>query len=111
MSEFDRITGLPKELVSFEDIAKESQTVTVSTVKKKFGKIHTVVEGINQHEVDVKDITKRLKNKFACGGTVKDGVIELQGDHTKTIKDVLVSLGFSPETIEVKEGNKKKGRR
>ncbi|NJL43959.1 MAG: stress response translation initiation inhibitor YciH [Nitrosarchaeum sp.] len=112
MSELDKVTGLPKELVSFEDIARESQKLTVTTIKKKFGKVHTVISGINQTEVDIKDITKRLKNRFACGGTVKDGIIELQGEHTKVIHEVLESLGFMPETIEVKEGpTKGKGRR
>jgi len=72
-------------------------------MKKKFGKVYTVIEGINSNEIDLKDVTKKLKNKFACGGTSKDGYIELQGNHTKHIKDELVTLGFAPETIELKQ--------
>jgi len=70
--------------------------------KKKFGKTYTVISGINEHEVDVKDLAKKLKNKFACGGTAKNSVIELQGDHRRTAKDELVRLGFTADTIEVK---------
>lgn len=100
MPEIDPITGLPKELGVWENIAKEGQKITVALIKKKFGKKYTVVKGINEHEVDIKDIAKKLKNKFACGGTAKDGVVELQGDHTREIKKELVKLGFSPDSIE-----------
>lgn len=102
MNEIDPITGLPKELSSWDDIAKESQRIKVTIERKKFGKKYTVISGINQHEVDVKDLAKKLKNKLACGGTGKDGVVELQGDHLRTIKDDLAQLGFLPETIDVK---------
>jgi translation initiation factor 1 len=47
----------------------------------------------------VKQIAKALKNEFACGGTHKDNVIELQGDHTKRIKEELVKLGFEEDSI------------
>ena len=101
MVEFDPITGLPKELSTWDNIAKESQTITAKIIKKKFGKQYTVVEGFNASEVDVKDTAKKLKNKFACGGTSKKNIVELQGNHIKKIKDALVEIGFAPETIEV----------
>lgn len=102
MPEIDPITGLPKELGSFESLAMESQKIIVSIIRKKFGKQYTVVEGINEHELDVKDLSKKLKAKFACGGTAKDGVIELQGNHAKEIRSELMKLGFTPDTIEIK---------
>lgn len=101
MPEIDPITGLPKDLGTFENLAKESQKIVASVVKRKFGKQYTIVEGINQHELDIKDIAKKLKAKFACGGTWKGGLIELQGNHIKEIKKELVQIGFSPDTIEV----------
>ena len=100
MPEIDPITGLPKELGVWENITKESQKITIKVIKKKFGKKYTVIEGINQHEVDIKDLAKKLKNKFACGGTAKGGIVELQGDHTRNIKKELITLGFSPDQIE-----------
>lgn len=100
MPEIDPITGLPKELGIWDNIAKENQKITIKVIKKKFGKKYTVVEGINKNEVDVKDVTKQLKNKFACGGTHKDGMIELQGDHIKELKKELIKIGFSPDQIE-----------
>jgi translation initiation factor 1 len=50
--------------------------------------------------VDIRKIAKALKNELACGGTYKDDVIELQGDHTKKIKPILVRLGFNEESID-----------
>lgn len=102
MSEICTTCGLPKELCVCESIAKEGLKITVQSIKKKFGKKYTAIDGISDKDIDMKMLTKKLKEKFACGGTFKDGIIELQGDHRNKVKDVLVSLGFAPETIEVK---------
>lgn len=84
-----------------ETIAKESQKIILNTVKKKFGKKYTIITGIDEKEINIKEITKKLKNKFACGGTAKEGKIELQGDHKQGVKEFLVQSGFAPETIEI----------
>ncbi|NQU98367.1 stress response translation initiation inhibitor YciH [Candidatus Woesearchaeota archaeon] len=103
MSDICTTCGLPKDLCVCETIAKESQKITAKIVKKKFGKKYTIIQGINENEIDLKDLAKKLKTKFACGGTAKDGIVELQGDHLKRIREELVSLGFAPETIEIKQ--------
>ena len=43
--------GLPKELCVCETIAKESQKIIVSTIKKAFGKVNTVIRGIDEKEI------------------------------------------------------------
>ena len=101
MAEICPKCGLPKELCVCETIAKEQQKIRVYIEKKKFGKPYTVVEGIDEKEINLKELTKKLKNKLACGGTVKEGKIELQGSHKQNIKHVLVQMGFAPETIEI----------
>ncbi len=90
--------GLPKEACICQEIAKEEQKITVDTETRKFGKKTTVVSGFDK-DVDLKDISKKLKTKLACGGTVKEGNIELQGDHRKKIKKVLVGMGFKEDQI------------
>ena len=50
--------------------------------------------------VNIKDIAKQLKAKRACGGTVKNKIIELQGNHRGHIRPILVSMGFSEEYID-----------
>jgi translation initiation factor 1 len=92
--------GLPKELCVCEIIAKEGQKIKVKVEKRRFGKSITVIEGIHDKNINLKDLAKKLKSKFACGGTVKDGKIELQGDQLSKVKQTLIDLGFDPDSIE-----------
>ena len=102
MNEICVTCGLPKDLCVCETIAKESQKITVKLEKKKFGKKYTVVHGIEGKEIDLKELTRKLKNALACGGTVKEGKIELQGDHKLKAKKILEGMGFPSSTIELK---------
>ncbi|HIH31488.1 TPA: translation initiation factor [Candidatus Woesearchaeota archaeon] len=102
MTDICNVCGLPKELCVCEQIARESQTITVKIVKKKFGKQYTVIEGIDTNEIDIKDVAKKLKNRLACGGTAKDGYIELQGNHLNKVQQGLIDLGFAPDTIQLR---------
>ena len=89
---------MPKQACVCEQIVKSSQKIKVTTDKKRYGKIVTIVSGFDSG-VDVKKIAKALKNELACGGTYKDNIVELQGDHTKKIKDILVKHGFAEDSI------------
>ena len=91
--------GLPLQACVCEDIIKTDQRIQVQTEKKKFGKIATLISGFQ--DVDLKTVAKGLKQELACGGTVKENTVELQGDHSKTAKRALVRLGFSEDTIKV----------
>lgn len=90
--------GLPDTKEVFEEIAKGEQKITVSTISRRYGKIITLVSGFD-NGIDLKSTAKSLKETLACGGTVKDGVIELQGNHKKQVKPVLVKLGFPESSI------------
>ena len=94
------ICGLPKELCVCTAISREGQKITIKATKRRFGKLMTVIEGIDSK--DIKQLAKQLKEKLACGGTVKGKIIELQGDHRNKVKELLVSMGFPPNSIEVK---------
>jgi len=93
--------GLPKELCVCETISKETQKIKIIISRRKFGKEVTIVDGIDYKNVDINKIAKKLKGMLACGGTVKDGKIELQGNHKDKIKNALIKLGFSSEVIEL----------
>ena len=90
--------GLPEQACVCEQIGKSSQRITVTTDKKRYGKIVTIVSGFDSG-VEIKKIAKSLKNELACGGTFRDNEIELQGDHRKRIKKILVKLGFDDDSI------------
>ncbi len=102
MSEICSTCGLPKELCVCETIAKESQRIVVFIDQKKFKREYTIVEGIDEKSIDLKELIKKLKNALACGGTIKEGRIELQGDHRKKMRQALVNAGFAPEMIDIK---------
>ena len=90
--------GLPSETSAFEDIAKSDQRISVVNESRRYGKIITLVSGFDK-TVDVKVVAKGLKAGLACGGTVKDGVIELQGNHRKQVRSWLIKQGFPDEAI------------
>ena len=91
----------PLDEMLFKEVLKEQQRIRVYIEKARYGKLKTIIEGIDEKEFDLEDIAKKLKAKLACGGTVKKGRIELQGDHRDRIKKLLADLGFSEELIEV----------
>lgn len=102
MSETCPKCGLVKELCICETIAKESQRIKVRLEKRKFGKIYTIIEGIDSKDIDLKQVAKKLKTELACGGTAKKGSISLQGNHRQRVKQALMRLGFAADTIDVK---------
>ncbi|MBS3100531.1 translation initiation factor [Candidatus Woesearchaeota archaeon] len=102
MSEICPVCGLVKELCVCETIAKESQKILVYIEKKKFNKNYTIVDGIDKKEIDLKDLAKKLKSELACGGTIKDGKIELQGEHKIKVKKILIEHGFAPSSVEIR---------
>ncbi|MCU0852295.1 MAG: stress response translation initiation inhibitor YciH [Thermoplasmata archaeon] len=91
------VCGLPEELCMCEQIAKEQQKIRILTDTRRYGKIVTVVEGIDSTDIDLDDLARKLKTRCAAGGTAKDGRVELQGEHKKKVKEVLEELGFSVE--------------
>jgi len=90
--------GLPKEACVCQEITKEEQKIKVTTESKRFGKIATIISGFSK-DIDLKNVAKMLKSELACGGTVKDNHIELQGDHRKKVKQALVNFGFPESSI------------
>jgi translation initiation factor 1 len=98
MPEICNTCGLPKELCVCEEIAREQQEIKIFIEKRRYGKTVTIVEGINANDIDINDLARQLKTKCASGGTVKEGNIELQGDHKKKVLDALIELGFNVET-------------
>ncbi len=90
--------GLPTQACVCGEIAKTQQKIDVKTEKRRFGKVSTMISGFDDG-IDLKEIAKKLKEKRACGGTIKNKVIELQGNHKGHIKPILVEIGFNEEQI------------
>ncbi|KAA0017720.1 MAG: stress response translation initiation inhibitor YciH [Thermoplasmata archaeon] len=77
------------------EIAREQQVVEIKIDKRRYGKTMTIIEGINEKTTDMKSLVSKLKSICASGGTVKDGKIELQGDHREKVKKYLEELGYT----------------
>ena len=70
------------------------QTARVKVEKRPKGKVVTAVAGLDPAGNDLPDLAARLKSRCGSGGTVKDGVIELQGDHLAAAEAALQAIGY-----------------
>ena len=89
----------------FEDIVaeldREEARVKVRMEMRRFRKPTTVIEGLKMNEKDLQELGTKMKKMLATGGTVKDGIVLLQGDHRDRVVEILVKRGFSESSIEV----------
>ena len=92
--------GLPKELCVCNILDKETEgKIKVYLKKAKFDKYLTIVGGIGTSDID--RTAKNLKRVLACGGTTRDGLIELQGEHKNAVKKALVGMGYKEQNIDL----------
>ena len=63
-------------------------------VKGRAGKGVTTVTGLPMSPGDIESLATRLKKRCGSGGTVRGGVIEIQGDHRDVIVAELIKLGW-----------------
>ena len=90
------------------DLRKENQNTTSSSSlpasgqtaylhresSRRGGKPVTLVKNLKLSAEDLKSLAKKLKQECGTGGTIKDGVIEIQGEQRERIADVLKRLGY-----------------
>ncbi len=63
--------------------------------KGRGGKAVTVVRGVALNAIELAVLGKKLRAGCGTGGTVKDGVIEVQGDHCDRVIEALKKDGFT----------------
>jgi len=89
----------------FEDILaeldREEARVKIRMEMRRFGKPTTVIEGLKMSEKDMHQLSTKMKKGLATGGTVKDGILILQGDHRQDAAKILTQTGFSEDSIEI----------
>ena len=72
----------------------EKQTARLSKQKRKRGKVVTVIDGLLDEADALSELLTKLKTACGAGGTIKDAVLEIQGDHLDRIRDELKKLGY-----------------
>ncbi|NBS50673.1 MAG: translation initiation factor [Verrucomicrobia bacterium] len=81
-----------------EPLPKAQQMVRVQRTKAgKGGKLVTLIKGLVAPEAELKQLLKQLKAVAGTGGTLKDGVIELQGDQLAAAMAALEKDGYRPK--------------
>ena len=60
------------------------------------GKGVTTIYDVPLDDAALRDLAGRLKKRCGVGGSVKNGVIELQGDHRDVVLEVLRAAGYDP---------------
>jgi translation initiation factor 1 len=80
---------------SKQAVPKGDGVVRVSReTKGRAGKGVTLIKGVALETAALNELGKSLKTLCGCGGTVKDGVIEVQGDHVERVMEALKDKGF-----------------
>ena len=83
-----------EEALGLDDaLAIESSLVNVRLDSRRYGKNVTVLDGFDP-TVDINALGKTLKQAMGTGGTVRDGTIELQGDHRRDVREYLEKAGY-----------------
>lgn len=80
--------GKPRTAPAGDGIVRVSRET-----KGRKGKGVTLVKGLTVDDDELARIGKQLKTACGSGGTVKDGVIEVQGDHVDTVLALLAKMG------------------
>jgi translation initiation factor 1 len=74
--------------------AKPSAVRVGREIKGRAGKGVTTITGLALAPADIQALSTKLKKRCGSGGTVRAGVIEIQGDHRDTIVAELIKMGW-----------------
>lgn len=88
---------------SFESEWKDAETLPAADqrltvrldTKQRAGKAVTLIEGFVGALADAEELGKKLKTHCGTGGSVKDQVMLVQGDHREKVRSFLVKLGYT----------------
>lgn len=75
--------------------ASKQQALRIWLERGKGGKESTVIKGFTGSDDELSDLAKTIKNKCAAGGSAKDGIIIVQGDHRDKVLKLLQDAGYS----------------
>ena len=82
-------------------VFKEQQTIKIRVEKRKGNRDVTVITGLDPKDPELRKMLSELKSMLACGGTIKEDHVELQGDHRDKDKELLIRKGYSEGNIIV----------
>ncbi|NMM37604.1 MAG: translation initiation factor Sui1 [Glaciimonas sp.] len=77
----------------------DSEVRVSRQTKGRGGKSVTLVRGLALDSIALAALGKQLRTACGSGGTVKDGVIEVQGEHCERVMEVLKKQGHSAKRV------------
>ncbi|NES82283.1 MAG: translation initiation factor [Moorea sp. SIO2B7] len=91
--------GTPDNSAALEkavpDLPPNQQNLRVQASRKgRKGKTVTIITGFEMTSEKITKLLKQLKNQCGSGGTVKENTIEIQGNHTEKLVQILTKLGY-----------------
>ena len=94
MSEIEKITGLPKDVLTNWNVIAFPEKIKIIVIKRRFSKVITIISGFDKG-TDLKELCRKMKKKFGVGGTITNGTIELQGKNKDKAHKFLLDLGYN----------------
>ena len=90
-------------------VLPKNQHQLVFSLEKRNGKPVNIIGKFKIEDEKIKDILRLLKTKLACGGSIKDEYIEIQGDLKDKVRVILVDNGWKfknylERTIHIQRG-------
>lgn len=80
---------------AIQELPPNQQNLRVQASRKgRKGKTVTVISGFQTQPETLAKLLKQLKNQCGTGGTAKDDTLEIQGDHTQKLVEILIQLGY-----------------
>jgi translation initiation factor 1 len=67
--------------------------------KRRRGKTVTVIGGLRHDPTTLEALLKKLKQQCGAGGALKDGELEIQGDHRERVADALAAMGYKVKHV------------
>jgi len=95
-----RCGSYPCRCLKPKSLPPQEQTAAIYRDRKgRGGKTVTVVRDLQLTPEDLQALARQLKQLCGSGGTVKDGTLEIQGDHRQRIADRLRALGYKTKFV------------
>ena len=89
-SEEEILTARAARYYALKKLDEGTSDIFIYTNTNKFNKLVTIIQGLNDKDA-VKPILQELKKSIGTGGTYKNGIIILQGNHLEYVKKYLVN--------------------
>jgi translation initiation factor 1 len=81
---------------ALKELDKDISNILVYKDVKKFNKPVTIIQGLKDKDM-IKVLLRELKIKIGTGGTYKNGIIILQGNHQEYVKEYLIDKNIIKE--------------